>query len=193
MTPLTPNDILDRDAYERGRDEYRRHIMRDKGRRRVGLGEHCTIHFESRDTMRYQVHEMLRTESSWDRPDAVAEELQSYNALIPQHGELSATLMLEYETPEERATALPAFVGIDRHLTLRIGDTAPILATFDRGQIDEAKVSSVQYIKWRLDDRQVRLLQTEGTVVRLMMDHPFYRAQAVLGEDTRIALMHDPA
>jgi hypothetical protein len=192
MKLLTPDDIVGRDAYERERADLRRRLIAEKNHRRVQLGQHCTIHFESRDTMRYQVHEMLRTEASWNRPGAIDEELASYNALIPQPGELSATLMLEYETPQERATALPAFVGLERHLTLQIGDTLPSLGVFDRGQIDEGKVSSVQYVKWHIDDRQRALLNTPGTVLRLALDHPYYQAQAVLGEQTRAAISNDP-
>ncbi|OFV89962.1 MAG: hypothetical protein A3G76_10515 [Acidobacteria bacterium RIFCSPLOWO2_12_FULL_65_11] len=191
MKPLTRKDILGREAYAQARPDLRRHVMVDKSHRRVQVGSHCTIHFESRDTMWYQVHEMLHAESSWDRPGAVDEELTAYNPLIPGAGELSATLMLEYEMPEERATALRALVGLDRHVTLRIGDTEPLLASFDRGQIDEDKVSAVQYLKWQLDERQRDLLKTEGTVVRLSIDHPFYRAQAVVGEDARRAIMND--
>jgi hypothetical protein len=192
MTLLTRADIIGREAYERERADLRRRLIAEKNHRRVQLGPHCTIHFESRETMRYQVHEMLRTEVSWDRPGAVDEELAAYNALIPQTGELSATLMLEYETPEERATALPAFVGLERHLTLQIGDTPPVLATFDRGQIDEDKVSSVQYVKWHINEQQRALLKTAGTVLRLALDHPYYQAQAILGEETRIIISNDP-
>jgi hypothetical protein len=192
MNLLTRDDIVGRDAYERERADLRRRLIAEKHHRRVELGPHCTVLFESRETMRYQVHEMLRTEASWDRPGAVDEELAAYNALIPQSGELSATLMLEYETPEERATALPAFVGLERHLTLQIGDTPPRLGTFDRGQIDEDKVSSVQYVKWRLDEGQRALLKASGTVLRLVLDHPYYQAQAVLGEQTRAIISSDP-
>lgn len=191
MQLLTTADILAKDAYERARPEFRRRVMVQKDKRRVLVGEHMTFHFESRDTMLYQVQEMLRAESSWNRPGAVEEEVDTYNALIPQQGELSATMMIEYPAAEERAVMLPQFVGIDRHVRLHIGDTAPVLAIFDRGQIDEHKVSSVQYVKWTLSDDQRRLLATEGTVVRLTVDHPVYRAQAVLSEATRNAIKHD--
>ena len=122
----------------------------------------------------------------------MAEELEAYNPLIPQRGELSATIMFEYETEQERAEMLPRFVGIDRHVWLQIGDTEPLLALFDRGQIDEHKVSSVQYIKWKLDDGHMDALGHEGTVVRIIIDHPAYQAQSVLAEETRKELMHDP-
>ncbi len=192
MKLLTPADILDRDDYERARPDVRRRTMLQKDLRRVRVGAHMTFLFENRDTMLYQVHEMLRTEGSWSREGAIDDELAAYNPLIPQHGELSATMMLEYETPAERALMLPQFVGIDRHVRLVIGDAPTLLADFDRGQIDAAKVSSVQYVKWRLPDRHRHQLAQEGLVVRLVVDHPVYQAQAVFSEDTRAAIAHDP-
>jgi hypothetical protein len=191
MALLTKSDIVGKQEYERTRADFRRRIMMQKDARRVAVGEHCTFHFENRDTMRYQVHEMLRAEESWDRPGALEDELEAYNALVPQPGELSATMMLEYQTPQERALMLPQFVGIDRHVRLQIGESAPAQAIFDRGQIDEHKVSSVQYIKFKLSDEQVRLLATEGVVVRLIVDHPAYTAQAVFSEATRKAIAAD--
>lgn len=192
MQLLTKSDILDKAAYEQARPDLRRRIMVLKDKRRVLVGEHVVLHFENRDTMHYQVQEMLRAEESWLRPGALEDELEAYNPIIPQRGELSATMMIEYATAAERAEMLPQFVAIDRHVKLQIGDTAPILATFDRGQIDEHKVSSVQYIKFALSDEQRRLLATDGVVVRLVIDHPAYVAQAVVSEETRKALAHDP-
>ena len=192
MNLLTEADILDKASYERTRDDFRRRIMVMKDKRRVPVGDHVTLHFENRDTMHYQVQEMLRAEDSWLRPGAVADELEAYNPIIPQRGELSATMMIEYATAAERAIHLPQFVKIDRHVWLQVGDTAPILATFDRGQIDEDKVSSVQYLRFALDDEQRRLLAADGTVVRLRIDHPAYTAQAVLSEESRKAISGDP-
>ena len=192
MHVLTPADIKGKPEYEADRPEFRRRIMALKQRRRVLVGDHCSVHFENRDTMRYQVQEMLRAENSWGRPGAVEDELSAYNPLIPQPGELSATIMFEYATAEERRVQLPRLAGIDRHFWLRIGETEPLPARFDRGQIDERGVSSVQYVKWRLDPERVALLGREGTVVRLLIDHPVYPAQAVLGEATPRDIATDP-
>ncbi len=191
MPLLTPADILGKDAYEQARADIRRRVMVQKDKRRVLVGDHMSLLFENRDTMHYQVHEMLRAEGSWTRPGAIEDELAAYNAIIPQRGELSATMMLEYAAVEERARMLPQFVGIDRHLWLQVGDAPPTLARFDRGQIDEHKVSSVQYVKWSLSSEQQRLLAADGTVVRVSVDHPAYVAQAVLSEETRKAISRD--
>lgn len=191
MQLLSPSDILGKDAYEQARPDFRRRVMLQKDRRRVLVGEHMTFIFENRDTMLYQVQEMLRAEGSWLRPGAIEEELEAYNTLIPQKGELSATMMIEYASADERALMLPQFVRIDQHVKLQIGDAAPVLAVFDRGQIDEHKVSSVQYVKWYLSVEERHLIAQDGTVVRLVIDHPAYAAQAVFSEDTRKAIMHD--
>jgi hypothetical protein len=142
--------------------------------------------------MRYQVQEMLRTEESWQRPGAVAAELAAYNPLIPQTGELSATLMFEYDMAEERRAVLQRLVGLEHHVWLHIGTTTPLLARLDEAQFDPHKISAVQYLKWTLSPAQRQLLKTPGTVVRLVLDHPHYTAQAVLSEATRQAIMHDP-
>jgi hypothetical protein len=191
MQPLTESDILDRQAYEQARPDFRRRVMLVKDKRRVLVGEHVTFHFENRDTMHYQVQEMLRAEDSWLRPGAIDDELAAYNPIIPRSGELSATMMIEYPTAGERAEMLPRFVAIDRHVWMQIGDAPKVLAAFDAGQIDEHKVSSVQYLKFPVTDEHRRLLATEGTVVRLLIDHPAYTAQAVLSEETRKAIAHD--
>jgi len=192
MKALTVRDILTKDAYEAARPETRRRVMVLKDKRRVAVGGNCTVHFECRDTMIYQVHEMLRAEGSWSRPGAVEDEIEAYAPIVPAAGELSATIMFEYETPEERAVVLPRLVGIDRRVFLEIGGTEPLLALFDRGQIDERQVSSVQYVKWKLDERHRALLRDDGTVVRIRITHPCYAAEAVLSEATRRAIMNDP-
>ena len=191
MKPITPTDIMSKQEYLLRREEMRRRIMALKAKRRVPLGEHATLHFETRDTMLYQVHEMLRAEDSWQRPDAIEDELEAYNPLIPGGDELSATLFLEYETPEERDQRLQDLLGIDRHLWLQVGDTEPLLARFDQAQVSPTRVSSVQYVTWPIDSERARLLASDGTVVRARIDHPAYQAQAVLSEETRKDIARD--
>jgi hypothetical protein len=193
MKPIGKDEILTKDEYERQRPDFRRRIMTLKGRRRVPLGDHATLHFETRDTMLYQVHEMLRAEDSWTRDGAIEDELEAYNPLIPSDGALSATLMIEYETPEERSHHLRELLGIDRHLRLAVGDTEPVLAVFDSAQVSQTRISSLQYVRWALDVGRVGLIGQEGTVLKVMLDHPHYRAQAVLSEETRRELAADLA
>ena len=61
---LKLEDILDLRAYERIREESRKTSIETKRKRRIGLGEVVTIMFENRQTMWYQIQEMIRSEKS---------------------------------------------------------------------------------------------------------------------------------
>ncbi len=191
MELLTRDDLMTYQEYEAVRPEFRRNIIAMKRDRVVQVGGNSTWHFENRDIMRYQIQEMIRCEVMTE-DEAIDQELEAYNPLIPRTNEISVTLMFEYETKEERERVLPLFVGIDEHVFLQIGDTDPIQAVFDAGQITPDKVSSVQYVKFHMTDEQTELLRTEGTVLRAIVTHPHYQAQSVLGENVRRALEDDP-
>jgi len=191
MRPIAAGEILSKEEYERRRPEIRRNVMNLKARRRVPLGDNATVHFETRDTMYYQVHEMLRAEDSWQRPGAVEDELDAYNPLIPQGGALKATLMFEYQETEERSRCLEELRGVERHLWLEIGDSEPVLAVFDEVRVRPARISAVQYMIWPIDEHRLGLLQNDGAVVKIRVDHPKYRAVTVLGEETRREIAGD--
>jgi len=99
--------------------------------------------------------------------------------------------MFEYDDPAERAARLSELCGVEEHLWLHVGETAPVRAAFDDAQASDGRISSVQYVRWDLGDDQARLLKTEGTVIRLRIDHPRYAASAVLSEETRRELAGD--
>ncbi len=191
MELLTRDDLMSYQDYEVARPAYRRNIIAMKRDRVVQVGGNSTWHFENRDIMRYQIQEMIRCETMTEA-EAIDGELDAYNPLIPGKNEISVTLMFEYETKPEREKYLPLLVRIDEHMFLQIGDTDPIKGVFDGEQITAEKVSSVQYVKFHLTDEQTTLLRKEGTVVRAILTHPHYQAQAVLGENVRRALEDDP-
>src|SRR5690606_19012421 len=83
MAKLTIDDISDLRAYERERDEFRRHVIALKKRRRVHVGPFVTLVFENRDTIRFQIQEMARVERLIT-DEAIEQELAIYNPLIPE-------------------------------------------------------------------------------------------------------------
>src|SRR5690348_5841066 len=97
MTKLTLKDILGPSAYERVRDERRRRVIELKRRRRVHVGPNVSLVFENRDTMTSQIEEMCRAEKLTE-PAKIQEELDVYNAVLPDEGQLAATLFVEVST-----------------------------------------------------------------------------------------------
>ena len=100
MKKVTLDEIMGLERYEQARAECRQRIIALKKQRRVSVGDQVTFVFENHDTMWFQIHEMLRAEHISDL-DRVREELEVYNALIPEPGELSATMLIEITEESE--------------------------------------------------------------------------------------------
>lgn len=192
---LELDDILDLRAYERVRDAYRRKVMELKRLRRISLGPIMTIVFESLDTVRFQIHEMVRAERMLS-DDAIAEELEIYNRLLPSPGELSGTLFIELTTEEQLRRWLPALVGVEGSLQFELGppDDQQVVrsvpeATHAEALVREAVTPAVHYLRFGFDAEAVDRL-AEGPAT-LAVRHPAYGAEAELGPRTRHVLVED--
>jgi hypothetical protein len=176
VNPVELREIQDIAAYELERKTWRPQMMALKDRRRVRVGAHVTLLFENRETVRYQIQEMVRIERVVE-PDAIRHELDTYNELIPFRGELSASLLIEYDSPEERAVALHELLGLENHVWMAVGDEPRAQARFDTRQISTDRLSSVQYVKFPLTPEQ-RARWRNGA--RIVIDHPKYQTEQSL-------------
>jgi hypothetical protein len=185
---IASDEILDLGDYERRRDEIRASAVRARRERRVALGPNATLTFENRETVRYQIQEMLRAERI-AKPEEVEHEIETYSDLLPTDCELSATLMFELPEEIERTRKLTALRGFESHLHLDIvGSAAP--ARFDRRQIGEERLSSVQFIRFALTPAQRDALR-RGAELRLVSDHPAYAHTAPIDAAAARAIASD--
>jgi hypothetical protein len=189
---LILEDIADLRAYEREREEFRDRVIALKKTRRVGIGPFITLVFENRDTIRFQIQEMARAERMLS-DEQIQTQLDTYNPLIPQPGELSATLFIELTAEPELREWLPKLVGVERSVELRLHDGDVIRAVPEAAHAAqltrEAITASVHYIHFQLAHDQIERFAT-GTVV-LAVTHPSYRHEATISEATRSALLED--
>jgi hypothetical protein len=193
MTKLTLADIADLRAYERSREEFRSSVIALKKRRRVSVGPFVTLLFENRDTIRFQIQEMARAEKLIT-DEAIQTELDIYNPLIPEPGNLCATLFVELTSEAELREWLPKLVGIETAPLLRIGPAAEVV----RCNVDpeHAKqltrdeiTASVHYVTFSLSAAQVGDF-ADGPVV-LALDHPAYQHETALTPETVGELFSD--
>jgi hypothetical protein len=175
MKPVELSEIKNIADYELERETLRPRMLALKDRRRVRVGNHLTFLFENRDTVRYQIQEMMRIERIV-KPADIAHELATYNELIPAAGELSASLLIEYETPAERDVHLKELLGLDQHIWIEAGGERT-RALFDRRQIGDTRLSSVQYVKFPLTPTQ-QAAWPHGA--KIIVDHPAYCAEQPL-------------
>ena len=188
MKKVVLDDILGFSTYEKVRPEFRQEIIEKKKSRRVAVGDRVSLVFENRDTVIFQIQEMLRAERITDL-DKIREEISVYNELIPNPGELSATMFLEIEDQTHLREELLKFLGIDEAVTLNVGGQS-IRGRFEEGRSKEDKISAVQYARFQLTEA-ARQAFIAGARAELVIDHANYRASAVLSADQQKSLAAD--
>lgn len=189
---LTLTDIADVRAYERERDEFRPHVIELKRRRRVHLGTIVTFLFENRDTIRFQIQEMARVEQLTTDAE-IQVELDIYNPMVPEPGQLCATMFIELTTDDQMREWLPKLANVERSVVLRLPGGDEVRAVIDeqheQGLTREAVTAAVHYLRWELTPDQVEAF-AQGPV-HLAIDHPSYLEQTELSETTRTELLGD--
>jgi hypothetical protein len=192
---LTLDDIADLRAYERERDDFRARVIELKARRRIPVGLFVTLVFENRDTIRFQIQEMARVEKLIT-DEAIQGELDTYNPLIPEPGQLCATLFLELTSKDQLMEWLPKLVGIEGSVALRLGEgdgAVQVRAITDEAHAEqltrEETTASVHYVRFELTPEQIE--RFEVGPVTLVLDHPAYSEETELSEANRAELLAD--
>ena len=175
------NELVDYATWADDRDQHLQAVLEVKRPRRIAVGPHLTYLFENTETVRWQVQEMMRIERIVRARD-IEHELQTYNELLGAPGELGCTLLIEIETPEERAVKLRAWLDLPKHLYARLEDGEKVYAVFDARQVGEDRVSAVQYLRFPVGGR---------APIALGSDHPNYRYEDPISEEQRAALAAD--
>jgi len=189
MKPISRDELLDLAAYERIRENFLRSVLERKRPRYVKLGPNMTALFENRDSVLFQIQEMLRTERI-TQEKAILHELETYNALVPGDCELSATLFIEYQERDERERMLTALAGIEDKFRLRVGSELLPVIPDQRGG-DHERTMAVQYVRFPLTGSALVALKSGSAAVALEVEHPAYSASAALAPATLQALRDD--
>jgi len=189
---LTLADIADVREYDRGREAFRASVMEIKRKRRLSFGTIITLMFENRDTMLLQIQEMARVEKL-TTDDEIQVELDTYNPMIPDPGQLTATVFLELTSDDQMREWLPKLVGIERSfaIVLPSGDRVrSITEEAHAGQLTrEETTAAVHYIRFEFTPEQVESFATGP--VRVDIDHPDYLEAVELSESTHAELLTD--
>jgi len=194
MTPrkLTLTDIADVRAYEREREEFRTRVIALKRRRRVHVGLFVTFLFENRDTIRFQIQEMARVEKL-TTDDDIQVELDTYNPIIPDVGQVCATMFIELTTDEQMRDWLTKLAGVENAARLVLSDGTEIPAIIDEqhseGLTRDHVTAAVHYLRWEFSPEQVAAFAAGA--VQLRIDHPEYLEVVELSDATHAELLDD--
>jgi hypothetical protein len=184
-------DILRREEYIPQRAALRKRITEHKRLRHVDVGPFAAFYFESFETVRHQIQEMLYIENGGEAQ--LADELEAYAPLVPRGNELVATVMFEIDDEARRKVQLVRIGGIENHAVLKVGDEVirGIPDPDRENTAPDGKASSVQFFHFPLTEGQSAAFAASGTVVQLGFDHPNYGHLAVVPKAVQAALAQD--
>ena len=184
-------DLMIADVYAESRKKIRKELVEFKKNRRIALGPYATFYFESFETMVAQIQEMLHIEKGGD--EQLKDELAAYNPLVPNGKELTATLMFEIDNPISRGTFLGKVGGIEKMIFIKID--GEVINAIPEKDIDrtssEGKASSVQFIHFNFNDKQIQKFKSNNTEVELGINHKEYSHTTKLNADNIISLSAD--
>ena len=188
---IQKSDLLSPDVYEKNRRQMRKELVEFKKDRRVQLGPYATFYFECYETMLAQVQEMLHIEKGGD--EQLNDELTAYNPLIPNGKELVSTLMFEIDNPVIRSTFLGKLGGVEENVFIKIDNDV----IYGKPEIDvdrtsaEGKASSVQFIHFEFNHKQISKFKGNNVSIELGIDHKEYSHSTKLSESTIKTLSSD--
>ena len=189
---LTLDDISDLRAYEREREQFRKDVIEKRRLRRVALGTLMSLSFENRDTMRYQIQEMIRVEKTMT-DEGVLEELNAYNPMIPEPGQLCATLFVELTSEDQVRELLPKLAGLEHSIALRMADGSLVPGRIDNqhaaGLTREDVTAAVHYLTFDLSPAQVAAFEAGDVILECGLST--YLEAAVLTPATKAELLRD--
>lgn len=189
---LTLDDIADVRAYERERADFRTRVIELKRRRRVHVGTVITFLFENRETIRFQIQEMARVEKLISDDD-IRTELDIYNPMIPDPGQVCATMFIELTTDDQMREWLPKLANVERSVLLVLSNGDRVRGVLDaqheEGLTREHVTAAVHYLRWELTPDQVEAFAAGPASIEI--DHPAYLEVTELSDVTHAELLAD--
>ena len=192
MKKLNRSDLFSLEEYAINRSNFRARVLEEKKSRKVSIGDNVVLLFENRNTIQYQIQEMLRIEKIFD-PEGIKEELDAYNPLIPDGLNLKAVMLIEYPNVEERKEKLKILKGIERKIWIKVGSHNKVFAIADEDleREDETKTSAVHYLRYEFNATMIKDWK-EGSGVIMGIDHENYDApETIISSSISSSLVQD--
>ena len=192
MEKLNKSDLFSLEEYSINRDSFRKKVLEEKRHRKVYIGEHVALLFENKNTIQYQIQEMLRIEKIFDA-DGIQEELDAYNPLIPDGTNLKAVMLIEYPNVEERKEKLKILKGIEKKIWIKVGSHNKVFAIADEDleREDETKTSAVHYLRYEFSPSMINDWKNDSSIV-MGIDHENYQSsETIISSDISSSLSGD--
>ena len=188
---LERQDLLTLEEYAEKRSSIRQETIQVKKLREVHLGSHIRMIFENKQTVQYQIQEMLRIEKIFESSE-IQDELDVYNALVPNGSNLKATMMIEYPDVAERVEALSRLIGVEKSIYFQVDghDKVFPICNEDLERETDVKTSAVHFMRFEFDQNMIADF-VSGSDIKVGSAHPNYDYETSLDLQSQEALSED--
>jgi hypothetical protein len=192
MKKLNKSDLFSLEEYSINRDSFRKKVLEEKQYRKVYIGEHVVLLFENKNTIQYQIQEMLRIEKIFDA-EGIEEELDAYNPLIPDGSNLKAVMLIEYPNVEERKEKLKILKGIEKKIWIKVGSHNKVFAIADEDleREDETKTSAVHYLRYEFSVSMINDWKNGSSIVMGIDHENYHSSETIISSDISSSLSGD--
>ena len=189
---LTHSDLYSLEEYSKIRDEFKKAAVNHRRQRQVRVGDHMTLHFEDRVTVKYQIQEMLLIERTYQSA-GIQDELDAYNPLVPTGSNLKATLTIEYGDAVVRAEKLKELQSVEDRIFIQVYGHDPVYAVADEDmdRSDDEKTSAVHFLRFQLTEAMIQDFRKSDVDVFVGVDHPKYNEVIKVNILTKEMLVKD--
>jgi hypothetical protein len=189
---LTHSDLYSLEEYSSIRDQFKRIAINHKKQKQIVVGDHMTLHFEDRVTVKYQIQEMLLIEKTFSQ-EGIQDELDAYNPLIPTGSNLKATLTIEYGDPVIRAEKLKKLHRVEDSVFIQVygHEAVYAVANEDMERSDDDKTAAVHFLRFELTEEMIQDFRNLDIDVFVGVDHPQYNEVVKVNTLTKETLVKD--
>ena len=189
---LTHSDLYSLEEYSKIRDEFKKAAVNHRRQRQVRVGDHMTLHFEDRVTVKYQIQEMLLIERTYQSA-GIQDELDAYNPLVPTGSNLKATLTIEYGDAVVRAEKLKELHSVEDRIFVQVFGHEPVYAVADEDmdRSNDEKTSAVHFLRFQLTEAMIQDFRKSDVDVFVGVDHPKYNEVIKVNILTKDMLVKD--
>jgi hypothetical protein len=188
---VTRESLMTLESYSKWRKDNKPAVVQHRKLRSVQLGDHLNIQFESEQTIRYQIQEMLRIEKIFEE-EGIEHEIEAYAPLVPDGSNWKATLLIEYPDINERKRELKRLIGVEDRLFVEVEGEGRVYAIADEDldRENDEKTSAVHFLRFEFNRAQCSAILA-GAGAKLGCDHTHYPAHVTIAPETLASLAGD--
>lgn len=194
---LTASDFLPPQDFLNQRSQIFNSIKNLKKDRRIHLGPDITFYFENKETIQWQIQEMLRIEKGG--LEQIQEEIEAYQDLLPQkdphgHMNLSCTMMIEEGDITRRKILLQELSNIENSIEIQIGKHILKAQDIQDGiqrTNSQGKTSAIHFLKFTFTQSVIQDFYDSTIDAFILSNHPRYGYRQELTANQKQALLND--